>query len=1187
MPNIDITRDATEPQKHYALVQMQQGRVLTDDDFNEAERLAAEDARRERADVIGPAGSPDAGFKLKVLGGQLALGAGSYYVGGLRLDLEADEPVGQQKDWLGQDPLVAPANPRADFYWLDVWQQAVTAVEDKELFEAALGGADTSARVRTMRRARALQNVGNADCADAWTQLLASLAQQGTMDGDFELVPDVTLTVGPDGTTNSDDLCSPQVAGGYLGAENQAIRVQLVSNNQFTWGFDNGSPLYRVKLQQDNNGVLRQIHMLTVPKDQAHYPLEGQVVELLPWGALLPNGQKVAELSGFLTKVSGGYDPDTQNLLITVPPPANFGQPAFNNAPHEPAPEDTYYMRVWNRGADTQSAERIPFVAGNAVPLARTGLAVTFHGTQFRANDFWIIAARPETPNTFVPWSLGTIAGRRPHGLRRWIAPLGVVQWPGGGNPPAADGIEDCRPTFLPLTRVKGCCTYTVGDGTHSWGNFGRIQDALNALPPAGGEVCVLAGTYRENVRVERRNVKIHGCGPRSRVEAPAAPPLAQPVFTITNSRAVTLDHLAVIARDAAPGVLVERRPVSVDIHLSHLHVEAARRSGIEVQDGIGITIDNCDVEMQDLFSAYPAIFFVAKEGLIERNTLVCRRGNESVDRARFGFGLNSWLTAHDARGGLQLGGSCEVVRVRDNLIAGGIGHGITLGSFRAENAGAGEPDNPWLIGIDSDCEGCDPGGVIVVDPRGGGGDGRPRFLSAGPLREIVIQQNRIYQMGLCGIGVAGFFDLEESEELITVEQLEIRHNDIRFNLTRPLADVPPNLIDISALGGISLADVVNLEIDDNLIADNGRKTGGDAVCGIFVVHVEGAAISRNRIVNNGPRAEGGVQPKPGRRGGINIVHAIAPATALIPTREGFSVQSGVPAARIHDNVVVAPIGQALSLGALGPVSVEGNAFTTRGVVRGLDSPSFLGSTVFILNLGLTTEISSLATFAQVKSGGAASSIGAVDQPAGVQSTGRAEISLFRSLADGNVLFTDNQVVLDLLGPDDRGVQAGADPLNILGGLEVSPILIATLDDVGFADNQCDCLLGRNADGSLDFVLAHAVLAGWSVRMADNRMKEGIVNAALSAVTFGLMNATTNNQGTHCFLVYGFPGWKVNEGNRVLLRPVTPQTCAVRCLDESAAPAHNCTVKCVTPDVCEAFVDRHSKQTGFFGARAV
>src|SRR5262252_4308677 len=104
MPNIDVSRDATDPRKHYDRVQMQQGRVLTDEDFNEAARLDAEDARRVRADVIGPAGSPDAGFQLYVASvtDELMLKRGTFYVGGLRLELEAPESFGLQKDWLEQ-----------------------------------------------------------------------------------------------------------------------------------------------------------------------------------------------------------------------------------------------------------------------------------------------------------------------------------------------------------------------------------------------------------------------------------------------------------------------------------------------------------------------------------------------------------------------------------------------------------------------------------------------------------------------------------------------------------------------------------------------------------------------------------------------------------------------------------------------------------------------------------------------------------------------------------------------------------------------------------------------------------------------------------------------------------------------------------------------------------------------------
>jgi hypothetical protein len=538
MATYDLSRSATDFRKRYSGVRMQQGRVLMDDDFNEAERLDAEDARRVGVDVIGPAGSPDDGFRLNVpttgqLKDKLVLSAGSFYVGGLRLELENDEAFNEQKDWLQQgsgpgETLTAPPGPQFDFVWLDVWQQPVSAVEDKELFEVALGGADTSVRIRTMRRARVLPNVGDVDCADAWAKLLVSLNTQGTLNGDFELVPDTSLKVEPEGTAPPDDLCSPPITGGYLGAENQAIRVQIVDNNQFTWGFDNGAPLYRVKLVADNNGLFRKIHMLTVPKDQAHYPLEGQVVELLPWSALLSNGQKNAELSGFMAKVDGGYNPDTQDLRITAAPDDDTGSPplpfgqrwsarsdaaAINN---EDPPDDGYfYMRVWNRGADTTSPAAIGFVPDAPVSLAKTGLQVTFSGTNLRKNDFWIIAVRPETPNAVVPWKLS--AGRAAHGVRRWIAPLGVIHWPGGGA--RVEVVDDCRPTFVPLTAGwwGGGCSVIVAPRP----GWDRVFSLFQ--PGQDVSICFQAGDYhvdRTLVVDKLRTFKMTGAGSGTRIIA-------------------------------------------------------------------------------------------------------------------------------------------------------------------------------------------------------------------------------------------------------------------------------------------------------------------------------------------------------------------------------------------------------------------------------------------------------------------------------------------------------------------------------------------------------------------------------------------------------------------------------------------------------------------------------------------
>jgi len=56
--------------------------------------------------------------------------------------------------------------------------------------------------------------------------------------------------------------------------------------------------------------------------------------------------------------------------------------------------------------------------------------------------------------------------------------------------------------------------------------------------------------------------------------------------------------------------------------------------------------------------------------------------------------------------------------------------------------------------------------------------DTTTRDVSAGDLYSIVIEGNRIFNMGLNGIGVAGFFDLSEVDEFIGVQGLFIISNE-------------------------------------------------------------------------------------------------------------------------------------------------------------------------------------------------------------------------------------------------------------------------------------------------------------------------------------------------------------------------------------------------------------------------
>jgi uncharacterized protein DUF6519 len=1129
MPNIDISRDATDLRKHYDRVQMQQGRVLTDDDFNEAERLDAEDSRRVRVDVIGPAGSPDDGFKLKVAAGQLMLSAGTFYAGGLRLELEADEPFNLQKDWLQQgaapgETLTAPAGAQFDFVWLDVWQQPVSAVEDKEIFEAALGGADTSARIRTMRRARILSNVPGADCAAAWTQLLNSLNGEGTLNGDFELVPDAFLKVEPDGTKTVDDLCSPPVNGGYLGAENQAIRVQNTGNNQFTWGFDNGAPLYRVKLLPDNAGALRRIHMLTVPKDQAHYPLEGQVIELLPWSALLSDGQKNAELSGFVTKIDGGYNPDTQDLhIVTAPgndtgaPPMAFGSrwsARSDNAAikNEAPPEDEYfYMRVWNRGADTTSPATINFVPGTAVLLAKTGLQVTFTGTNLRKNDYWVIAVRPETPNAVVPWELST--ARRPHGVRRWIAPLGVIHWPGAGG--AVEVVDECRPTFLPLTRVKGCCSYTVGDGTHSYGNFGTIQDAVNALPPSGGEICVLAGLYKESVVIDHRvAIRIHGCGPRTRVSASTdknGNPL--PAFTITTSNEITIDKMA---------------------------IESGPRSAVEITNSRHITIKDCLIQMRDVPTVWQAIFSRGDDILIDSNTIevLPREGGApkpavppDIGKPGAPAGVNTppdpISIGAATRGGIQLGGGSDRVRIVRNIIRGGIWNGVTLGSLQIVGSidTGNIPDRP---NSEDPCDPCKP--VDLGDDPGP--NVNIRFESAGDLYDIEIACNQISDMGINGIGVVRFFNLSNGGDMIGVHGLHIYDNLITRCMRRDVGQVSPAMQFIVGYGGIALAKVTDLRILRNEIVNNG-VSHVQPICGVFAILVQGLQIDDNRIINNGPRTEMSIQnAQNGNRGGVHvwlILPSIESTTATKTFNSFARPEKVIPACSMRDNIIAAPLGRAVTFFALGYVVVNRNRLVTEATTgRGLD---LIAATVLIGNAGLSNELTQgligvIVSQTAGKSQGSSAEVCKLAKDFGLFNPG-PPLSLWPPLvnawATGKTLICENQVTLDLANT----------PL----GFVISSMVVFSLDDVGIADNQIE-FTSTNM-----FIFTDVLLLGGSVRLADNRLSETWMHAGFSGVTFGGMNTTTDNQSTHCLLASSFLNLRVFTDNLALVNSFCPEEC--------------------------------------------
>ena len=337
-------------------------------------------------------------------------------------------------------------------------------------------------------------------------------------DGELRSKAQLTVTFAEEGLTQ--DPCKPNVIQGYLGAENQTIRVALTATDRFIWGFDNAAPLYRVQVLA-KDGQFVTIKFLTPPRDQASEPLKGQVVEIIPWGALLPNQEKIAELQGYLSTVQISYDPGMATLTITPPVPASWlawlDDPAhagFLSGRDLDGLQKYFYLRLWTGGSGNATAPDHKFIPGVPQELVGTGLEITFNNFGL-PGDYWIIAARPNTPDQVVPWELMREAS--PAGTPFFFAPLALIHWSLSAVGTVQAQVQDCRKTFRPLCDISGCCTITVGDGNASFGDVNSIQQAIDHLPPAGGQICLLPGTYRERVVIDgRHDIVIHGCGPES-----------------------------------------------------------------------------------------------------------------------------------------------------------------------------------------------------------------------------------------------------------------------------------------------------------------------------------------------------------------------------------------------------------------------------------------------------------------------------------------------------------------------------------------------------------------------------------------------------------------------------------------------------------------------------------------------
>jgi Family of unknown function (DUF6519) len=341
-------------------------------------------------DVVGSGAVPfGTGFAIHLgRSGALALSAGRLYARGLVCELEALAPL----EGLLRSPLIPQAG-RTDLLYLDVWERHLTAIDDPDLLEPALGGADTTTRTQTAWKLDVVQDVASTSCSDAAALL-------------------------PGRPTGAMRAATPSR---YQGVDNRLYRVEIhdsgsLGEASFKWSRDNGSVAFAV--EEFLGPETLRIAPLKTP----------QTLGVGYWVEVSGEETELAGLVGTLARVEEVSEGRNQVTLDRD----------VSNHRNEARPR----IRRW----DQRSGATVP-VSSDSIEL-EAGIEVRFSGGEFRSGDYWTIPARPGTGP--IEWP----ADEPPYGVDHQFCPLALVTWEGTDEAPAPV-IRDCRRLFSPLTEVQ------------------------------------------------------------------------------------------------------------------------------------------------------------------------------------------------------------------------------------------------------------------------------------------------------------------------------------------------------------------------------------------------------------------------------------------------------------------------------------------------------------------------------------------------------------------------------------------------------------------------------------------------------------------------------------------------------------------------------------------------------------
>jgi hypothetical protein len=478
----DFSRKTFNRRKHYNGVQMQQGRVQLDADWNEQQEINRHRNETEAADVVGPRGAPKTapGFQVTPNGSDLRISAGHFYLDGMLCENETDVSYTKQPHLppMSQNPLPPPLG--LYLAYLEAWDRHITVFEDEELRETALGGPDTATRTQTIWQVQLLPVTdpgGTVTCGTSfpeWDRLLqrnlVGVSNAGQMAAR-------SRTVEP----SPDPLCILPPNAGYRRLENQLYRVEIQvggtrAQARFKWSRDNGTVVSAIEQDQNGNVISgSQIVVSEIGKDGA---LTFASDPLPEWLELTDDSYELTNQHGTLARMQD-VDPATRTITF-----APGSLPSLDASRHP-------IVRRWDQRGTEATAQGVAM--SNNWQALEDGVEILFSDGVYREGDYWLIPARTaigfDSGNVEWPRDGGTALPQPPNGTRHHFSRLALLRSNGTSFTTLANG--DCRLLFPPLTAITAL-DVSFSDASCQLGNATNVQQALDLLCQRRGSLCTL-----------------------------------------------------------------------------------------------------------------------------------------------------------------------------------------------------------------------------------------------------------------------------------------------------------------------------------------------------------------------------------------------------------------------------------------------------------------------------------------------------------------------------------------------------------------------------------------------------------------------------------------------------------------------------------------------------------------------